>query len=323
MKVLVIKPTALGDVAQALLVAPQLKMHSFCSELVWLIDEDYRELVQSSPLIDRVILFPRRRWTRSLLTFLNEIIPWLRALRRERFDLVVDLQGLARSGFMTLCTGAERRVGLASAREGSKLTYTECVVDDAPHAVARYQQAIAQVLGKKECPLIFLPKVTDALPHGLTAGAYTVIHPYSLWPTKLWPWERNAELVSSLPEEKFVLVGKGTFFPVLEPNCLDLRGQTNMAQLITLLSNARVVLSMDSGPLHVASVLGVPVLGLFGSTSEKLTAPIFKIGQILSATLPCRPCLQRQCSFSEPMACMKLISVADVRAAWLKLVNTI
>lgn len=316
MKILVIKPTALGDVAQALLVVTQLKKFSDEVELVWLIDEDYRELIEAAPLVDRLILFPRRRWKKSFSTFLKEIIPWSYSLKKENFDLVLDLQGLARSGWMTWVTRAPRRVGLASAREGSSLAYTEVVQDSAPHAVDRYKQAIEHVIGgAREVSLDYLPKINRALPHDLVSHQYTLIHPYSLWLTKLWPWENYTTLVQSMPEEKFVLIGKGPFFPLNESNVVDLRNNTTLAELLLLLSHAKVVLSLDSGPLHVAAVLGTPVVALYGATSEKLTGSRARSQIILTAEIPCRPCLKRTCSWSEPMECLQSLLPTAVRIA--------
>lgn len=320
MKLLVIKPTALGDVAQALLVVTHLKKFRDQVELVWLVDEDYKALLEASPLVDRLILFPRRRWKKSFYTFLKEIIPWTLSLWRQRFDLVLDLQGLARSGWMTWVTRAPRRIGLASAREGSFLAYTEIVQDNALHAVDRYKQAVEQVMGLNfEVTFKYLPKINSPLQKGLISDQYTIIHPYSLWLTKLWPWENFTTLVQSMPEEKFVLVGNGPFFPLNLTNVVDLRNKTTLTELLLLLSHARRVISTDSGPLHLAAVLGTPVVALYGSTSEKLTGSKARTQIILTSNTPCRPCLKRTCLWSEPMDCLQSLLPNTVRNACIKL----
>ncbi|NJK91610.1 MAG: glycosyltransferase family 9 protein [Blastochloris sp.] len=221
MKVLVVKPTALGDVAQALLLAPHLKRLAAEVELIWLVDEDYQALVRACPAVDRIILFPRRRWKKAG-TASREIASWLRELREEEVDVVLDLQGLARSGIMTWMSGARRRVGLESAREFSRFAYTELVPDAAEHAVDRYARAVAQVLGSGEAlaPCYLSAESQNLSPSwGLIKGAYTVLHPYSIWGTKLWPWQRYEELARALPEEKFVVVGRGPFFPSWRTMC--------------------------------------------------------------------------------------------------------
>jgi heptosyltransferase I len=317
MKILVVKPTALGDVAQALLVAPLLKKKAGCQELVWLIDEDYEPLLCCSPLVDRALLFPRRRWKRQGCGL--ELFRWLRELRREKFDLVLDLQGLARSGIMTWATGAPQRWGLASAREASCLAYNQVVADTAKHAVDRYAQAVAAVLGLESIAShTYLSAAMGELPAGLALGSYTVLHPYSLWPGKMWAWENYQHLVEALPDERFVLVGRGSYFPVLSPNVLDLRNRTDLSQLLVVLSQSRAVVSTDSGPLHLAAAFGRPVLGLFGPTSMEKTGARSTRGIMLQGVLD-----QRKASHREkyPTGVQVNLSVAEVAQAWSKLVQ--
>ena len=296
MKILVVKPTALGDVAQALLVAPLLRKIPACTELVWLVDEDYQSLVHCSPLVDRVILFPRKRWRGRWFNL--ECLAWLRRLRQEKFDLVLDLQGLARSALMTWATGATRRVGLASAREGAVLAYTDLVADTEKHAVDRYAQAVA-VVADLEIPLehTYLEVKEGkaaALPGGLVPGHYTVLHPYSLWASKLWNWQNYDTLIRNVPQETFVLVGQGPFFPVLADNCIDLRNRTDLDALLSVLSHSRVVISTDSGPLHLAAAFGKPVIGLFGPTSVEKTGARSRTGRMLQSPLSGTPDGYRQ-----------------------------
>ncbi|NJK91609.1 MAG: glycosyltransferase family 9 protein [Blastochloris sp.] len=100
---------------------------------------------------------------------------------------------------------------------------------------------------------------------------------------------------------------------------LDLRGGTELDALLALMAASRLVLSTDSGPLHLAALSGAPVLALFGASSEKKTAPRARHLEILTSSLPCRPCLKRHCAWSEPMACLTRISVDQVVSAWQKL----
>jgi ADP-heptose:LPS heptosyltransferase len=253
--------------------------------LVWLVDEDYQSLVRCSPLVDRVILFPRKRWRGRW--FNGECLDWLRQIRAENFDLVLDLQGLARSGLMTWMSGAPRRVGLASAREGAVLAYTELIADTAEHAVDRYAQAVA-ALSDRELPLehTYLSEKEGPLPEGLIPGQYTVLHPYSLWASKLWNWQNYECLIRALPGETFVLVGQGSFFPVLAENCVDLRNRTTLDSLLLILSRSRAVISTDSGPLHLAAAFGKPVIGLFGATSEAKTGARSRVGKMLKGSRP-------------------------------------
>lgn len=316
---LVVKPTALGDVAQALPVAAGIKKARPDWRLTWVVDEDYIPLVEASPHVDRIVPFPRRRW-RQEGAGLWEWIPWSRNLRRLRPDIVLDLQGLARSGWMTWVSGARRRVGLASAREGSFLAYHERVADRAVHAVDRYWQAAEQVVGTAlERSGAVLERPTAALlPKGLRSGSYHVLHPYSLWETKLWPWRNYEALAAAHPEESFVLIGQGGPFPVDAERVTDLRGRLPLPVLLAVLAHARSVIGTDSGPAHVAAAFGVPVVCVFGATDPERTAPRGGDCRVVTLDgLPCRPCLQRECGRADyPMECLAGLSVERVARVW-------
>jgi heptosyltransferase I len=316
MKVLVVKPTALGDVAQALKVVPWLKRSGRFTQLDWVIDTDYLPILEICPDIDHCIGFPRKLWSRRFCAM--DMLNWTRVLRKESYDAVLDLQGLARSALMTRLARSARRVGLASSREGASWAYSEIVPDDQQHAVDRYAAAVGHLLDeKKPHPLLTFPAPDTPLPPGIQPGQYTVFHPYSLWATKLWPWERFVQLAAALPNEPIVWVGSGPFFPVKKSSGMDLRGKTPLPLLLTLLANARAVVSTDSGPAHLAALFGVPVISLFGATDPSRTSPRSERGEVLHAEgLACRPCLKRNCGWSKPMACLHQVSVDQVVSAW-------
>jgi heptosyltransferase-1 len=271
MRVLVVKPTALGDVAQALLVAPELKRSGFCKQLDWLVDEHYQDLVRLSPEVDRVITFPRSRWRRSRR--LDHMFVWLRRLASGGYDLTLDLQGLARSGLMTCMTHAPRRIGLRSAREFSRLAYNEFVRDDAIHAVDRYAQAVGHCLEREVHPQPLAPAWLPESSLPLPEPPYVILHPFSQRSGKLWPWQRYEAVARALPDIRFVIIGQGTAFPVLAENVIDLRNRTSLSDLITLIARAEAMVSTDSGPVHMAVLLGKPVVAIFGATSPRRTGP--------------------------------------------------
>src|SRR5262245_16858641 len=126
-RIVLIKPSALGDVVHALPVLTALRRRFPAAHLAWVVNRTYEPLLRGHPDLDETIPFERGR--RGVWSALKYNAGFLAGLRRRRFDLVVDLQGLFRSGLMTLATGAARRVGLASAREGASWFYTDRVPD--------------------------------------------------------------------------------------------------------------------------------------------------------------------------------------------------
>ncbi|MEO0454028.1 MAG: glycosyltransferase family 9 protein [Verrucomicrobiota bacterium] len=321
MKVLVVKPTALGDVAQALLVVPQLKRSGFCQQLDWLVDEDYAPLVESCPEVDEIISFPRARWRRT--PRLDQMFFWFRDLAGRGYDLTLDLQGLARSGIMTRMTHANRRVGLSSAREFASFAYTEMVEDYASHAVDRYQQAIEHCIGKPALiePIHAQEKI-ETHPE-LRGQTYTVLHPYSQHERKMWPWQNFEKLVEAMPEEKFVLIGRGDFFPLLSDRVVDLRNRTDLKSLLEVIAHAKAVVSTDSGPAHMGVALGVPVVGIFGATAPERTAPRGDQVEILSRSPDVSDYGKRRVLNSvEAAERMAAISIEEVRDALDRLLQS-
>lgn len=310
-RILIVKPSALGDVIQALPVATGLKHHWPQARLDWIVNDTYEELLAGHPAIDQLWLYRRRRWTSPMR--IPEMWRWARELRRQNYDLVIDLQGLLRSGLMTLVTGAPRRIGLCSAREGSIHCYNE-FVDDYPLAAADRYLCVLSHLGVPFQRYDFQLKAHGALPPEIAAlpEQPIVIHPYSRWRTKLWPFRYYQELIRLYPAKSFVLVGEGPWFPIEGPNLIDLRGKLNLSQLMAILANAQAVLSTDSGPAHLAAALGRPTLTLFGATDWRKTKPAGNNVKVVTNAIFCAPCLKRSCYRDVPMQCLTEIMPAEV-----------
>ena len=312
MKILIIKPSALGDVIQALPVLTGMRRRWPAAKIDWVLNDSLREILEGHPCLNKLILYPRARWTSPFR--LPEMTRWARALREERYDLVLDLQGLFRSGLMTWATRAPRRIGLFSAREGAHFAYTEVVSDSAISAAERYL-ACLDYLEIPARPLDFQLTARAPLPEALADfGSYIALHPYSRWRTKLWPWRYYQELVDSMPDQRFVVVGEGPWFPLEAPGRLiDLRGRLSLGQLVTVLDRAASMLSTDSGPAHIAGALGRPTLALFGATDWHKTRPSGANVLVHTRALFCSPCLKRTCWRDTPVECMGLLGPREIR----------
>ena len=314
MKILIIKPSALGDIVQALPVLTGLKRRWPAAQIDWIVNDTLAEILEGHPCLRQTIAYPRKRWTTP--TRIPEMWRWGRKLREEKYDMTIDLQGLMRSGLMTWAANSPRRIGLESAREGSRATYTEFVADTALSAAERYLTCLEH-LEIPVRPLDFQLTARAPLPEALTGfGPYIALHPYSRWRTKLWPWRYFQELVNSMPESKFVVVGEGSWFPLDAPGRLiDLRGKLRLGPLVTVLDQAQSVLSTDSGPAHIAAALGRPTLVLFGATDWRKTKPSGKRVSVQTSAIFCSPCLKRTCWRDTPVECMSLLTPQKVRTA--------
>jgi heptosyltransferase-1 len=305
MRILIIKPSSLGDVVHALPTVNLIRKRYPDAHISWLINDTLGSLLKHCPIINETIGFPRHQYAK---------LPALvRRLRQSRFDIVIDLQGLLRSGLMTWLTRAPRRIGLSDAREGARFFYDEIVDVPRAHAVDRYLLA-ARHLGCEAIPIEFPLGVSGQIKfEGLIA-----VNPSARWETKLWGSEKFAELVRRLPRERVVLTGSSAERDTIEQiaqGSRNLAGQTDLFQLAELYRRCAVVISNDSGPMHVAAAVGTPVVAIFGPTDPALTGPYGKQHAVLRSSIPCSPCFKDHCTYPVTMECMKLVTVEQVLAA--------
>lgn len=332
-----IKPSALGDVVQTLPVLPVLRRRFPAARISWVINTGLAELLEGHPDLDELIRFDRHGSWRSWFRLLND-------LRRRRFDLVFDLQGLLRTGIMTAATGAPLRVGLQTAREGAHLACHWTVPDtgrDVP-AHRRYGR-IAEALGARELPQTIRLALTRSeidwaddqlaeLPRPVLA-----VNPGARWPTKRWPVEKFALLAARAVrsyELGLVILGSPAERPladrletqvrrsVSDPPVHNLAGRTGLRQLAALLERVDLLLTNDSGPMHLAAGLGTPVVGLFTCTSPVLSGPPGDQHELVATKVSCAASYRKRCPYRgrEHLACLEEL---DVERVWQALVRVI
>ncbi len=320
MKILIIKPSALGDIVQALPVLTGLRRRWPTAQIDWIVNSSLKDILKGHPCLDNTILYPRSRWNGPHR--LPEIWRWGKRLRQQHYDITIDLQGLLRSALMTWAANSKRRIGLLSAREGSRAFYNEFIADTAISAAERYLTCLEHL----EIPVKrhdFQLTSNAPLPAALeNFSPYIALHPYTKWRTKLWPWRYYQDLVDSMPDHRFVVVGEGPWFPLNAPDRLiDLRNQLSIPTLVTVLNKAQAVLSTDSGPAHIAGALGRLTLVLFGATDWRRTKPAGPRVQVHTHALFCSPCLNRTCWRDTPVECMSLLTPQKIRSLLLPLAS--
>ena len=258
-RILIVKPSSLGDVIHSLPVVSALHRHWPEAEIRWLIHPAWRFLVEEHPGVSGTILFPREKfrgpsgWLRS--------VAWVRLLRDWRPDLAIDLQGLLRSALFARLSGAPRVIGLSDAREGSRLLYGETVrVNRHDHAVKRYL-AVLDHLGVPQSvePEFSLPE--GRTPVGFKKDIpYIVLHPYARGAGKslnAGQIRAFAQGVLGAGQQRIVIVGRNNQSSLadLPPNVEDWSNRTDLLELIGLLRGASFIVSSDSGPMHLAAAL--------------------------------------------------------------------
>ncbi len=320
-RILIIKPSSLGDVVNALPVLAALRRRFPEAYIAWLVKRQWAGVLERAEGLDAVWPVEPR---------LQDWLSQVSRLRASDFDVVVDLQGLLRSGIMARLTGCPVRVGLASAREGSRWLYTHRVPVPTPdmHAVDRYLLAAAALgaapPGSPEFRLRARPADREEIAgllerHGLKAGTvWVAMNVSARWPTKRWPPEFFAATADRIRSEglgSVVLFGgpddrerSRAVAALMRTAPVDLTGATTPGLLPALLGSAALLLSNDSGPMHVATAMGTPVVAMFGPTSPIRNGPYGPRHRVLSSGVACSPCFSRVCRNKVTLECLIKVS---------------
>ena len=292
---LVVKMSSLGDLFHALPAVHLLKTSLNCT-FDWVVQPEFADIVSCFTDVERVLVFPRKGWWRNGGAF-------RKSLREERYDRVFDFQGLMKSALAGRMARAKRRYGFQNAREGAGLFYDERVPSGGPeprHAVDVCLD-MARHLGAGEEPVRFPVRfpAADLAGEGLKVG----LAPCSRWPGKDWSPEQFAELGRALQEigATLYLLGAPKDRPVCEgigkqvgDAVHNLAGQTGLVELGGVLQQLDLLVTVDSGPMHIAAALQTPVLALFGATDPARTGPYGAMHRvILSETFRDDPQLAR------------------------------
>ncbi len=320
-RILLIKPSSLGDIVHTLPVVSAIKAQWPGVHLTWVVKRRWAELVRRVDGVDRV-------WPVD-----EGAVNWLKrgwALRAERFDLAVDLQGLFRSGAVAWLSGVPLRIGFANGREGSPWFYTTRVPVPAQemHAVDRYLLVAgamgARLRGSPQFRFNVLDEDRAIVRNILSEKGISVDQPWvamsvsARWPTKRWPLSSFAAVLDRLHAEgrgPVVVIGSAedrcdveALRAVTTTPFIDLAGAVPLGCLPALLSKAAAMITNDSGPMHIAAAVGVPVVALFGPTSEVRTGPYGAGHRVLTSAVPCRPCFSRVCRHAPELECLRSLT---------------
>jgi len=323
-KILIIKPSSLGDIIHSLPFLDAMKQRFPEAELHWVVAKGFEGILEGHPLIGRIWVINKDAWKKitKVTTSALELRRLFRNLRAEKFDCAVDLQGLFRSGVIARASGAPVRVGFQEAREGSSIFYTHRVAGGRDiHAVDRYLK-VAAFFGCDISRVRFpLPPsrgtLAQAVPFlNLSCRGYAVVVPGARGAAKRWPAVRFGKLTSMLPMKSVVIGSRGDValadevVAASKGRAVSVAGKTDLRELMEIIRCAQFMVCNDTGPMHIASALGVHVFGLFGPTSAVRTGPYGAANTIVRATVPCAPCFRKNCRTRE---CMDMIGVNEVK----------
>ncbi|MGH7975180.1 MAG: glycosyltransferase family 9 protein, partial [Limisphaerales bacterium] len=284
--------------------------------------------IEGDPDLTGIVRFERKRWASPV--HWPEMFRSIRWMREQNFDLVIDLQCLARSGAFAWLANGKFLIGLDEVREGARGFYDLAVPRKSFHAHAvDWYLSVLPPLGisvhknfqwLRERPQI----AANVKSKWKTEGAkWIAIQPGARWSNKRWPVENFAKTVCLLsgkfPETHFAILGSGEDKSLGEiisraapSRCLNLCGQTSLPEMIEWIRLCDLMITNDTGPMHAAAALGKPLVALFGPTEPRRTGPYGQLQNILRIELPCSPCLKSYCAWKNPNECLTAISPAMV-----------
>jgi lipopolysaccharide heptosyltransferase I len=335
-RILVIKLSSLGDIVHSLPAVAALRKRFPSAHISWLVKPQWASILEGNPDVDEVLPVDVswQNWPRLI-----------RDLRQRQFDLVIDFQGLFRTGFLGLFSGARMRVGFARARETAPWMYTHRVTLPgeqesswrllAIHAVDR-NLAIARFLGADiSRPIFHFPGLVEdeKFIRGLLLEAEVEDHtqlialaPWSRSALKSWPLSRFVELAEKLmgsTKLRVVVLGgpselasANEFRRLQSQGLVNFVGKLSLRQLPVLLRRMNLVIGNDSSLIHLAAGVETPVLAILGPTEPQATGPYpLSRHSVRRTELPCSPCGQRTCRNPIYLECLHAISVSSVLEA--------
>lgn len=323
MRYLIVKPSSLGDILHAMPAVSALCKAQPGACVDWVVKPAFAELPAYLPCVRRIIPFYDGRLRRPL-----QFLPAFRSLRsdlrREPYDAVIDLQGLVRSAVIGRLTGCALRAGPATPRERpASRFYTRHLKghEHPAHAVEVNNALVKDFLGRDDLDFsLELPvnpeaaasarKIVSEAFGSVLPDRFVAVAPGARWQTKKWPAEFFLAVIASLARRdsglKFLLAGtkdeagdadvileKGAGLPVA-----SVCGKTSVGELLEVLRLSSLLICNDSGPMHIAAALGVPVAAMFGPTDPALTGPYCAKKTVFIPEIACNRCFLRYCKDS-------------------------
>ena len=338
--ILIVKLSAIGDVIHTLPALNAVRRYYPRARITWLIEEAAADLINYHPALDRVLISRRKHWLRGLrgparVRHAKAIYRFVKELRDTRYDIIFDFQASLKGSLLIALARGYRKIGFGRGLEHQEHSYlflneTVPAVDMGIHALTRGLILLAKsgiLVDRMEYRLPISGCDRDAIERILAdnqiqySEKFVVINPIAQWDTKLWANANFAALADGLIERYNVpIIFSGgpadrsvvdEITTAMRHTAVNLAGCTSLLGLAALYEQAALLVSTDTGPMHLAAAMGVPVVALFGPTAPWRTGPYGNGHRIVRSACSCAPCYKRYC---DTIQCMAGISVEQVAA---------
>lgn len=333
MRILIIKPSSLGDIFHVFPAVALLRKQFPDAKIDWLVHTSFSQALDYCPGgVENKIPFHRRH-----LSKINSFFPYAwqlwKDLRQHKYDYVFDFQGLTRSGICAWIARSDKKIGWKNPREAVAARFYNIKVDDANsvHAVDRNLVMVQKALN---LPPVSIQQLDLALPeverfadplqkkfahlHISPEDRIVGIVPGARWHTKRFPHKLFAQIITQIhqqdPAIKFLLLGsnddvetgRSVRAAVDDAEILSLIGRTHIGEMVEAVRRCSIIISNDTGPIHLAAIFNIPVFALFGPTDPDKTGPYGTVHKVYQASIPCCKCMERYCPLSAEPDCHKL-----------------
>ena len=322
---LIVRLGSLGDVVHAIPVAAALKQEFPHARIDWVVDSRYTDLLDLVSVVDRRVPFDPRDLFRSDAR--ARALQTIGELRQSRYDATIDLQGLVKSAMLARAIRSHQVIGFPRRhlREPlARLFYTTAPDPQGATHVIYKNLALLAPLGVHDRRVRFpltIPQssTADAIVQRFAPDGFVLLNPGAAWPNKRWPAERFGDVAAAIRAEhglrSLVLWGPGEQ-PLAHDvarasqGAAEVSPPTGIPELVAVSRAARLMISGDTGPLHVAAAVGTPLVALFGPTRPERNGPWALYDVALSRVEQCSCLYERRCRRATP--CIDDITVAEV-----------
>ncbi len=318
--ILIIKPSALGDIVHSLPFLSALKKRFPNARIDWVVAHGLHRFLEGHPMIDRLWVIKKDQWKKigNLKHTLKEVSELKKGLKACEYDVSIDLSGLLRSGIISYFSKAKIKLGFKESDEGSPLFYTHKIHGSMNiHAIDRYLE-IARFMGCSTdiieypfAPFEPFPPILKQLPED-----FVVMCPSAGKTANRWQGEKFGRLASKLLLPTVVIASKAEadiaqkVVDYSKGQAISVAGQTGLKDLVSLISKAHFFVCNDTGPMHIAAALNIPVFAIFGPANPVRTGPYGTIHTVIQKKMDCAPCYAKEpCSH---FRCMNELTVEDV-----------